>query len=219
MGGQPRNRLAALDAAGAVTPWQPEADLRVNTMVVSGTTVYVGGNFTTIGGQPRPYLAAVDRTTGAVAAWGPDPNGQIHGLAVAGDIVYAVGEFNAIGGGEHEQFAALDAQSGLSVANYPQGRGPALYALTATTTTVYIGGEIDYSNGQPQARIAALDVATGAITAWAPKLNRRVYGLMWSGATLYAVGDFTSVAGRSRQSIAAFTPLGAEKLYLPQVRR
>ena len=53
-----RNYIAALDAStGVATAWYPIADWYVNSLAVSGSTVYTGGGFLTIGGTVRPYFA------------------------------------------------------------------------------------------------------------------------------------------------------------------
>ena len=48
VGGLARNRLAHITAAGTVDAWNPNADNSVWALAVSGSTVYVGGNFTTL---------------------------------------------------------------------------------------------------------------------------------------------------------------------------
>ena len=48
VGGLARNRLAHITAAGTVDVWNPNADNSVWALAVSGSTVYVGGNFTTL---------------------------------------------------------------------------------------------------------------------------------------------------------------------------
>jgi hypothetical protein len=59
VGGQLRNRLAALDASSSnATAWDPNANGSVLSLLVSGTTLYVGGAFTTFAnGDPRSYFA------------------------------------------------------------------------------------------------------------------------------------------------------------------
>lgn len=72
---QPRrkgpHRLAAFDATtGEVTSWDPRPNGPVFSIVADGPTVYVGGQYTTIGGAPRSNLGAVS----AAAGW------HAHGL-------------------------------------------------------------------------------------------------------------------------------------------
>src|SRR2546427_12849804 len=63
IGGQARNRIAALDAtSGAATAWNPNANNVVYTLAVSGSTVYAGGGFTGIGGPARNRIAAIAAT-------------------------------------------------------------------------------------------------------------------------------------------------------------
>jgi hypothetical protein len=53
----PRHRIAAIDADGTITPWAPDPDDRVTALAVSSATVYVGGDFTSIGGEARSAFA------------------------------------------------------------------------------------------------------------------------------------------------------------------
>ena len=64
VGGVARDRLAQLDASGAITAFNPNADNIVRALVLAGTTLYVSGGFTTIGGQNSSNLAAVSAATG-----------------------------------------------------------------------------------------------------------------------------------------------------------
>src|SRR5207247_1240249 len=64
-GGQPRNRIAALDrATGGAIDWDPDAGGRprpdVYALALGGSSLYVGGDFTVIGGALRVDLAALD---------------------------------------------------------------------------------------------------------------------------------------------------------------
>jgi hypothetical protein len=64
----------------------------VHTLAVSGTTVYAGGSFSSIGGQSRANLAALDATTGAATPWNPTVGGTVTTLAVSGTTVYVGGQ-------------------------------------------------------------------------------------------------------------------------------
>ncbi len=60
----------AADASGGYPP------AGVCALAISGSILYVGGNFTTIGGQPRNYIAALDAATGNVTGWNPGGGGR-----------------------------------------------------------------------------------------------------------------------------------------------
>ena len=105
MGGQPREGLAALDAStGTATAWNPrlgswhEFYPRVMAIAISGPVLYAGGDFASVGGQPRICLAAVDTTTGAASDWDPGADGYVWALTAGGNVVYAGGGFTRLGG-------------------------------------------------------------------------------------------------------------------------
>src|SRR5690606_10801948 len=56
--GQPRARLAHVNALGQLTDWNPGANDWVYTLAVHNNVLYVGGDFTQAGGQSRNRLAA-----------------------------------------------------------------------------------------------------------------------------------------------------------------
>src|SRR6266849_2171831 len=84
-----RNHGAALnETTGQVLPWDPNASGTVWSLAVSGSTVYLGGDFTMVGGQARPYAAAVDAASSAVTGWNPQPGAGLKAVAVGpnGDV-------------------------------------------------------------------------------------------------------------------------------------
>ena len=110
IGGQARRAIAALDATtGLLTPWNPDASNPpyspyVYALASSGSTVYAGGIFTSIGGQAREALAALDATTAQATPWDPSPagnwdlysSGAVFVVAPYGNTVYVGGDFNRI---------------------------------------------------------------------------------------------------------------------------
>jgi hypothetical protein len=64
-----RNNAAAFDVStGLITSWNPDTNGEVDSLAVSAGKVYLGGNFTAVGGRSRVRLAAVDASTGAVSS-------------------------------------------------------------------------------------------------------------------------------------------------------
>src|SRR5205807_1342960 len=112
---QPRTALAAVDTASgnAAAGWDPAASApsgggssqppTVYSLALSGGTLYAGGYFTAIGGQPRDGVAALSADpTGAASATGWDPapetgdpgsSATVYALALSGSTVYVGGAF------------------------------------------------------------------------------------------------------------------------------
>lgn len=67
----------------------------------------------------------------------------------------------------------------------------------------------------PRAYLAACSETTGALLAWNPGANNRVYSLATDGTTIYAGGSFTALAGQSRNRLGALTPAGALTAWNP----
>ena len=217
IGGQSRSGLAALDATtGSATAWNPSPNGSAyardrggpGAIAVSGSTVYVAGYFTAIGGQSRAGLAALDKTTGAATSWNPGPVAAGYGvfaLAVSGSTVYVGGEFTSVGGQPRAGLAALDSTTGSATSWNPASAFTQIYALALSGSTVYVAGLFSAIGGQPRQGLAAIDAASGAATAWNPSSPvaspRR---LLVGGSILYVAGSsFESLGGASTRGLAA----------------
>jgi hypothetical protein len=71
--------------------------------------LYAGGNFTSIGGQARNYIAAVDAATSAATSFDPNANGSVNALVISSSTVYAGGGFSTVGGLPFRGFVAMPA--------------------------------------------------------------------------------------------------------------
>lgn len=102
IGGQLRVGIAAIDGTtGLATSWNPGAagtQLGVQAIAVTGSQVYAGGTFTTMGGQPRQYFAALDATTGLATTWSPGADGPVYSLTASGGAVLVGGAIQYLGG-------------------------------------------------------------------------------------------------------------------------
>jgi hypothetical protein len=197
--GAQRNRLAAFNVvSGSLRPWNPNVNGPVESLVVAGSSVYVGGQFTTANGGAtvRNGLAAFDATTGAVKAWDPDVNGTVEALATDGSTVYAGGSFTSVNGSTaRHRLAAFDAVTGAAT-DWDPNVDDTVFALDASGSTVYAGGAFTHVNGQkPRNRLAAFDTDIGAATAWNPDANSTVNAVKAAEATVLVGGSFTTLAG------------------------
>src|SRR5687767_764948 len=70
---QPR----VVSANPANMPQIPLGDYAVLGIQQVGNTVYAGGRFTTLGGQPRTNIGSFNATTGVMTGFAPTFNGQV----------------------------------------------------------------------------------------------------------------------------------------------
>ncbi len=160
---------------------------------------YIGGSFTSVGGQPRVNLAHVASDL-SVTAWAPNPDTAVAAIAVSGSTVYVGGDFTSVGGQPRNHIAALDA-SGFATTWNPNADGP-VASLAVDGATVYAGGDFRNIGGQPRQSLAALD-GSGNATGWDPGASECVYAIVPSGPLVYVGGAFTKVNGVIRKRAAA----------------
>ena len=104
----------------------------VLALSLSGGTLYIGGRFTSVGGQPRNRLAAVDSRLGLSTSWAPQVDSPVGSIAVFGSRVFVAGAFTNLGGFGRMGLGALDAVTGSTTGWNPQADGP-------TSATVLVG--------------------------------------------------------------------------------
>lgn len=220
VGGVPRNHLAAVDAdTGSVTAWDPGVGWggSVHALVPStdGSTVYVGGEFTWIGGKARSGVAALDATVGLATTWAPSIAPRegfttaVRALCLSpdGSTVYVGGAFADVGGALRANVAGIDAVTGAPTSWNPSSGGQ-VGSLAASGSTVFIGGGWNNSvGGVARNGLAAFDGVTGDVTEWDPGVTGygHVHALAASadGATVYVGGYFVGVGGVPRSNVAA----------------
>lgn len=211
--GQPRASLAGLNVVdGTATAFDPSPDANILSLAASGSTVYAGGGFRTIGGQPRHYIAALDAVNGDATAFDPDTNGAVDAVGVSGSAVYLGGQFSSLGGTLRNNMAAINAADGTATSWDPNpqgsnGGGATINALTVSDSIMYVGGYFTSVGGQPRSNIAAISVADGTATDWAPESDGVVATFAVSGDLVYVGGAFLHIGtgGDLRVFLAALS--------------
>jgi hypothetical protein len=222
IGGQGVSRasIAALDlATGVATAWNPSCDGYVNTIAVSGPTVYVGGGFSTIGLQPRSCIAALDTVSGAATTWNPGANSDVTTLVVSGSRIYAGGYFSMIGFMPRNRIAKLSASFNAATTWDAHIADGYVATIAVDGSTVYFGGTFTTIAGQFRMRLAAVDTLAGGLRPWNPGASGPVYALAVSGPVVYAGGNFSFIGGQSRYCVAALdkSPSGSASAWSPSV--
>lgn len=195
---------------GAEQPF-PGSTGRVHAMVLSGSTLFIGGEFTSIYGQPRVSLAAIDASTGAVLPWTCDTsaNGSVNALALDGSTLYVGGSFSGLGSGgaARTNLGSCDATSG-AVSTWDPGPNSYVSALSLSAGTLYVGGGFSMMGVVARKSLASFTTSTGVMTGWNPNtsspLGNSVRGLFVSGSTVYTATFLMTAAGKPHLIAAAF---------------
>ena len=183
----------------------------VNTVLSSGRTVFVGGDFTNIysdegGSLPRRYLAAMDRFTGEPTDFAPNLDDEVWALAMSPDrkTLYVGGSFLTAEGLKRKRLAAYDVETGaLRDVATPSPNG-ALRAIAVTDGRVYIGGVFTKVDGTKRSYVAAFDPKTGKLDGkFNAGLDARVTSMALSPGRLWIGGDFKRIGGVKQRGIAS----------------
>lgn len=169
----------------------------VRTIVINGTNVYIGGDFTNVSGIATADFVA--RWNGST--WNALGNGlsnSVYSLALKGADLYAGGFFlNAGGNADADRVARWNGSSWNAL-----GTGNALtigsvQAIAVGGNDVYIGGSFTDAAGIPEAdRIARFDGTNWhALGSGISNVVSTVYALTYDGAYLFAGGLFFDAGG------------------------
>lgn len=127
------------------------------------STIYVGGNFTSIGGVAVTRIAALDPVACTVKSFRVSSiSSFVFGLVATPSTVYIAGQFTSVAGQPRQRFAAVDAVSGALLPFAPDADaiGRAV-AVSPDGTKVAVGGDFFTVNGQNSHSLAVVDAATG----------------------------------------------------------
>ncbi len=183
----------------------------VEALTMSGTNLYVGGEFTTAGGVAVNEIAKWNGSAWSALGSGLAPGGTgtvVRALAVIGTNLYAGGAFSGSVG-------SVAKWNGSSWSALGSGMNGCLYALAVIGTDLYAGGTFTSAGGVPANYIAKWDgSAWSALGSGTGGNDPYVNALAVIGTDLYAGGSFSTAGGVTVNGIAkwdgnAWTALGS----------
>lgn len=172
--GQTANGVARLGSGGSLVWGGTVTGGPVRALALSGdgSRVYVGGDFSQVGGVVARRLAALDAATGArnAAFAVGTPNQPVTDIAVrsTGDVL-VVGSFTAVGGTARVRLANVDGTTGaLGSLNVSINNTVNDMALDDAGSTVYLAGTFGTVGGSSRNRLAGVSLAgAGSVTSLA----------------------------------------------------
>ncbi|MFZ4619905.1 MAG: T9SS type A sorting domain-containing protein [Bacteroidota bacterium] len=203
--------LAKMDESGNInTQWNPGATIvgnYVSDISLIGDKLFVCGDFTSLGGQTRKNIVALDTATGLASAWNPaSTNGAVRAIVANGSKLFIGGNFTSIGAKSISYLGALDLATGTAL-NWNPALNNVVFNLAAWGSTVYAGGYLTASGLITRNKLAAVDLVTGRIKPWNPNADGAVYALTYAKGRIYAGGSFTNIANGTRPGLTALDTL------------
>jgi hypothetical protein len=175
-GSNSRDYLAAfgLSRTNLLTDFDPKADGYVRCLCIYGNSLYVGGDFSNIGGQTRSCLAAIDPVTGQDSSFwdaqvGVSGQLRVQALVAAGNTMYVGGSYTSIGGEFRKRLAGINATFPAANAWNP-GPDQTVYAVVRTSDALLIGGEFTAIGTHPCPYFAAFSTKP-SFTTGSAKFN------------------------------------------------
>ena len=207
IGDSTRKGIAAVDTlSGSVLPWKTTFGLGSNYLVKTilsvKNKVYIGGDFTIVGGQTRNRLAALDSITGLATNWNPISNNIINTLTLIGNKIFLGGSFNTINGISRNNIASVDTLNGITT-NWNPNANDEVNTICSFNNKIYIGGNFTSVGGQTRYRIACVDTITGTVNSWNPNANSNIYKIVYNNNKLYLGGAFSILTNEFRSRIAS----------------
>lgn len=202
---------------------------QIGIAIITAATLLIGSHLAAPPSSAAPAVPAPAVGTAAVTAAADEPvtsdplptvqiDGIVYAQAVSGNRVFAGGQFsNARPAGANpgtqltprSNLLAYNLQTGVLDTSFaPQVNGRIMAAETSPDgATLYIGGAFTAVNGQARYRLAAFDVASGALLPnWRPGTNSTVFGLATTQSGVYIAGQYTNINNTTRTGVAAVHP-------------
>ena len=173
----------------------------VAALAVSGSDVYVGGNFISVGGIAANRVARWNGSSWS--ALGEGMNNAVFALAVADGDLYAGGVFTMAGGNTANFIAKWNGSSWSALG---LGMDNGVVALAASGSSVYAGGYFAYATNNDGIPVTVNRIAKWSGGSWSALgggVNDGVAALVVSGSDVYAGGYFIRATNSGGVAVTA----------------
>lgn len=210
LGGQTCKYLGRLDLNGTLDlGFKPGIDgelyyAKVATMAMQadGKTL-IGGNFTSVSGQPRTNIARLDANGVLDDGFSLGANGEVSALAVQADgKVLVCGSFTMLGGQTRNYIGRLNADGTVDSSFDPGANGAVDVLALQADGKILAGGRFTTLGGQTRNNIGRLNADGTLDSTFNPGASGWVVSLAMQadGKTLVG-GDFYTLGGQSRSRL------------------
>ncbi|MCW7493495.1 hypothetical protein ND861_12675 [Leptospira sp. 2 VSF19] len=190
---------------GTQTSWAPNPNMEVYKINQFENTIYLGGEFTTIGVSPSNYLVGVDNQLGAIKENSFALNSFVRNLNVIGNKIYILGEFTEAKGQKRNYAASFDLPS-QNLNQWDPSLNSSIYFpagdIVLSGSTILIGSNHSAINTKLRNNFVVFDEETGYPVDNTPNFDYSIKALHIKDNHLFVGGSFENINGIPRVSFA-----------------
>ena len=181
----------------------------MNFIYVTGTNIYVAGNFTTIGNETMNYISRWDGNKWNKLGTGLKlkNNGRVwvkHILEDAAGNIYVAGKFDTAGNVEVQNFAVWDPKT--ETWRNPGGTDGEIKSMYNDGNAIYLAGKFQYAGNLSNANnIAKYNISAKSWEKLGNGTNDTVTAITKQGNDIYIGGWFTNASGVPAMSVAKYS--------------
>ncbi|GIW66719.1 MAG: hypothetical protein KatS3mg095_0617 [Candidatus Parcubacteria bacterium] len=221
----PRDNLAAFNLSDhSLISWQPQISglflPSIYSLVVSSSTLYVGGSFEEINNQSRKNLAAFDlsndESNPQLTDWSPQIEGEVYAMTVSEEKIYIYGNFTA-NNGEINNLAAINVLT-AQFDNWRPEKEISTFlpygSINVINENIYVGGMFDIlNNDSPRREIIGSNFAVfnknnGWLIDFHPDFEGQINSIANDNQKIYIGGYFDTVIKEKKKYLTIFSSLG-----------
>lgn len=184
---------------------------QVNTLLLSGSSLYVGGSFITYKGLTRQRVVKINATTAALDGTfisSSAASSTVWSFALDGSNgLYIGGIFTSYQGTARERVCKVDATTGILDTTFDtsSGAGSFVFSLALDGSGgLYLGGSFTTYKGTARERVCKVDATTAALDSTfdtSTGASGGVEAIVLNGNDLYVGGLFGSYKGTAVESL------------------
>ena len=160
----PRGNLAVFDLNdGTLRDFRADTNGRIRTIEADGSTVWVGGDFTVVGGVIRERLVAFNALTGQMLpAFTATANGDVNVVHLHDGWLYVGGEFTEINGQAAQGLVRVDPVTGALDPAFRPEPNEEVRAIDSYGDRIYVAGDFTEIGpvGQRLLRVSVAGLST-----------------------------------------------------------
>lgn len=191
------------------------ANGEIYSIIKYENTIFIAGNFTSIGGVNRNGLAALDSNTGAILPLFQGQSGVvgISSMILVNNMLLLGGSFTSVNGVNRNGIAALNAITGELLTPYLNQFGgsltkPNVMSFASKNNKLYLAGQFTNLNNEQRLSIACIDPSSMQLLSYYPQnglgndssfIQR---GFFHDNDTWWIYGSFQNVGGVACNNLA-----------------